>query len=166
MIILRYIASVIVWLIFWILGFPMVALGLLFCNEQSERMPRLFCPWDNFTSGINGTLNGNNPNWPRITNGKNRTYRYRWLWLAWRNPVSGASYKPLGVPITAEPSRQEIGRRIVMYRLGKFFSLAMTLPWFLKRDRGVFLRFGWKLNQPVGRIAQLMIRISPWKSLK
>jgi hypothetical protein len=148
-----------VWLSLWALGFPAVAIGLLFCGPDDEFLPRLFGPWQNPT-GINGTLNGNNPIWPRITNGKHRTYRYRWIWLAWRNPVSGFSHW-IGAPMNRPVTHVEYHFVTVNKMPGRWFTYwdyALRIP-YGKTGRGLLIRFGWKLSDR----GQLINRISPLK---
>ena len=169
MIVVHFIFSLFLW-VFWILpvyllGFQMVTIGLLFCREDSEHMPFIFWPWDNWT-GINGTLFGQNPSWPRITNGKNRTYRYRWIWLAWRNPVS--NWSRILAPVIKE------GVVHTERRFWRFTYQTNRIEWFwdyafsvrLTEAREAFFRFGWKLSEKPGRIAKMMFRVSPWKQIK
>lgn len=111
------------WIPFYILGFLVGWIGLLFCNKDSEHLPKLWWPWDN-SHGINGTLGGNNPKWVYLCNpelqdesvplsirqqkmqfiidnktGKERTFIKRWIWLYWRNPVSNLSLWWIGAKI-------------------------------------------------------------------
>lgn len=177
MFLIRYLISIFLWLTIWIpiylLGFLVGWMGLLFCNRDSEHMPKLWWFWDNETHGINGTLGGNNPKWVLICNpevfpegesldkqyatlqrivseksGKERTFWNRWVWLYWRNPVTNISLYTLGVKIKDKPIN-------VFYRnwFNKItFSHYQSGPWWCyilmfqySNTKSFFHVFGWKL---------------------
>jgi hypothetical protein len=166
-------AALFLWLPIYLLGFPMVAIGLLFCDEDDEHMPRFFWLWSNPNSGINGDLGGRNPIWPRKTNGRNREYRYRWIWLAWRNPTAGFS-KAVGVPITKPVQHWEYhfgdGNKLVSNRMGWAWDYAIEFR-YGSTGRGLHIRVGWKLSayktakpDEVPPIAARIFRVHPWRS--
>jgi len=126
----------------YLVGFLVTWLGLLLCDHTSEHMSWPWWPWDNI-HGINGTLGGNNPKWPRITDGKHRTFKYRWVWVTWRNPVSNFS-RLIGVKTPSKWAWQH--DYSVPYGNGREF-------WF---------RFGWKLSDPKNGKSPFLFRISPW----
>lgn len=79
-----------------------VPIALLFCNKQSERLPKIF-RWfedandlyDGKNSAINGDSGWREKHYP---NGKNRTYWARLCWL-YRNRIGNFSAKYLGVRV-------------------------------------------------------------------
>ena len=106
-----------VWIPFYILGFFVTWIGLLFATRSSEHMPFPWWFWDS-NSGINGTINYQNLNWVGICNpwvadssdpvdmaksvvrtlqGNERKFINRWIWITWRNPVTNVSRWLIGV---------------------------------------------------------------------
>lgn len=188
----RYLASLALWLTLWIpfylLGFLVGWIGLLFCTRESEHLPWLWWPWDN-SHGINGTLNGNNPKWVVICNpeimdlpvhaqgsylrcliesktGKERTYRNRWIWLFWRNPVSNLSLYPMGMKVDKplKTVRYETGPFVYEKVLcGAAWFYGLTFKYHAKR--GFYHAFGWKFRDPAEGRARFMFRISPYREL-
>ncbi len=75
------------------LGFLVVPIALLACNEKAEHLPRWAWLWDNDETGINGDAG-----WcgPEHANGRERTFWWRFLWLAVRNPANNWGYRVLG----------------------------------------------------------------------
>ena len=164
---------VVVWIPFYVLGFLVGWMGLLFCNRDSEHMPWLWRPWDNKAHGINGTLGGNNPKWVIICNpelqdesiplserqkmmndiiknktGKERTYWKRWVWLIWRNPVSNLSLGWLGAKITRPVKnvyckKFKGGSSVALYRSGIFWCYVLFFSY--NATKGFYHVFGWKL---------------------
>jgi hypothetical protein len=192
MIILHFLISaataLFLWLPVYLAGFPMVAIGLVFCDETSEHMPGFFWLWDNPDAGINGILGGRNPIWPRLTNNRHRTYCCRWKWLAWRNPTCGFSRR-IGVKIEDSSSvihkesawgwiklTTNFMRSRAMEFMGSFWwwdwwDYAIEIRYW-NTGRGFYWRWGWKLSayktakpDDVPPIAQRMFRISPCKQL-
>lgn len=80
-----------------------VPIALLFCNKQSERLPKIF-RWfedandlyDGKNSAINGDSGWREKHYP---NGKNRTYLARLLWL-YRNRIGYFSSRINGVRVS------------------------------------------------------------------
>ena len=190
------------WLIFWIpvyiAGYLFTWIGLLFCNRDSEFMPKLWWLWDN-CYGINGTIEYNNLKWPYTCNkrkideyaastgrsiwdvtkdlvdkkiGAERTYRNRWIWVTFRNPVSNLTRVLLGRKMTPETP--------IATKQWKFLNVE------IRRDQAGFLRWqyevnfywsakkrfqyiiGWKvtdLGAGGGDRAVFMYRISPFRSV-
>ena len=86
-----------------ILGYIIAPIALLFCNKQSERLPKIF-RWfedanDNY-DGENSAINGDS-GWHKehYPNGKNRTYFVRLLWL-YRNRIGYFSSRINGVKVS------------------------------------------------------------------
>lgn len=193
LLVLQWILTTILWLLFWIptylTGFLVTWIGLLFCNKNSEHMPRLWWLWDN-SHGINGTLNNNNLNWVVICNpeiydlpfderlkqiqllvenktGKERTFKNRWIWITWRNPVSNLSLYPMGINIKKSVFRKEFKfKRFVFEKVscGLFWFYSATFKY--NADRGFYYSFGWKFLDPADDRARFIYRISPFKKLK
>ena len=82
-----------------LLGVIVVPIALLFCDSESEHLPNFAWLWDNDETGING-----DGGWrgPEHANGQERTFWWRFLWLALRNPANNWSYYVLGWKTTAQ----------------------------------------------------------------
>ena len=78
-----------------ILQFLVVPIALLFCGEESEKLPRWAAWFDDPDYGINGDDGWKNEHFP---NGKNRTFFARLCWL-YRNRIGVFSAKYLGVRV-------------------------------------------------------------------
>ena len=78
-----------------ILQFLVVPIALLFCNKDSENLPKWAWLFDDPDYGINGDDGWKNEHFP---NGKNRTYWARLCWL-YRNRIGNFSAKYLGVRV-------------------------------------------------------------------
>lgn len=171
MIVAHFLASLamaVLWLPVYLAGFPIIAVALLFASEKDEHLPRWLAWYDNPDGGINGDENGRNPIWPRVAGGRNRTYCWRWIWLAWRNPTAGFSHA-VGVTIDrpVEHAEHQFGPiAVVINRMGVWWDYAFTIP-YGQIGRGFYFRFGWKLSawKQGKEIAQRMFRISPYKQL-
>ena len=91
-------------LISWLI----VPIALLFCDKQSERLPkwaRYFEDASDYYNGENSAINGDS-GWRKehYPNGKNRTYFVRLLWL-YRNRIGYFSSQVNGVKVSEiEPS--------------------------------------------------------------
>lgn len=85
-----------------LIGLIVVPLALLFCNPASEHLPRWAWLWDNDETGINGDGDATG-GWrgPEHANGRERTFWWRYAWLALRNPANNWSYFVLGWKTTA-----------------------------------------------------------------
>jgi hypothetical protein len=128
-------------------------MGLLFCTSSSTRLPKIFWLWDNET-GINGTLGGNNPKWPRIcaaAGRKETDFVSRFVWLAWRNPCSNVGR----VILSARPNS----------RLQRY-----TFEWRYSKNKLLQHIWGWKLcmHAENGVLVQderkkFFFRISPYR---
>lgn len=190
MIVFAWLISTVLWLAVWIpfyvLGFLTTWAGLLFCNCDSEHMPLPWWFWDN-NAGINGTLRYENLNWVYICNpeknwnvrdptklamaivdariGNERTYKNRWIWITWRNPVTNISRWLIG------RGQRQFSRRVWTLGPLKLERLLVTLGWSyaftwqFTKTRGFFYRFGWKYDDIQQGRACFMYRISPWKLL-
>lgn len=187
MFIFRWVISTVlflgVWIPFYILGFLFTWIGLLFCKRNSEHMAFPWWFWDS-NAGINGTLEYQNPKWVRICNGndnltfdevkqivnsktgKERTYKNRWIWVTWRNPVTNVSRKLIG--IKERPYKETVNFKfgpitVTALSSGFFWSYSVTLSY--GNGRGFFYRFGWKFDDVQHGVCCFMYRISPWKSI-
>lgn len=190
--IFRWAVTTVLWLAVWIpiyiLGFFVTWIGLLFCKRSSEHMAWPWYFWDN-NHGINGTLGYNNMNWIGICNpelfdltpskrikaayklvdtqtGKERSFKNRWLWVTWRNPVSNLSLYPMGLKITKPVNKviKDNGRfrfEKVTSGLGWFYSLTIRY----NSERGFFYGIGWKFLDPSEDRARFIYRISPNREL-
>lgn len=91
-----------------ILGYIIAPIALLFCNKQSERLPRwarYFEDASDLYDGENSAINGDS-GWRKehYQNGKNRTYFARLRWL-YRNRIGYFSSRINGVKVSEiEPS--------------------------------------------------------------
>ena len=85
------------------LGYMVVPIALLFCNKQSEHLPkwaRYFEDASDYYDGENSAINGDS-GWRKehYPNGKNRTYFARLLWL-YRNRIGYFSSRINGVKVS------------------------------------------------------------------
>ena len=197
--ILSFIISLFLWIFIWIpfyiLGFLLIWIGLLFCVRTSERMPILWWFWDNTPHGINGTLktNGqiNNMKWVYICNkpeidqlpenkkynfmvslvesktGKERTYKNRWVWCAWRNAVSNLSLYLIGLKVTKPiyPITKLIGNRIKIEKVTSGLGWFYSFMYKYNNERCLYLAFGWKFLDICDNRARFIFRISPWREI-
>ena len=105
---LQLFAIIIIELPLEILGYIVVPIALLFCNKQSEHLPkwaRYFEDASDLYDGENSAINGDS-GWRKkhYPNVKNRTYFARLLWL-YRNRIGYFSSKINGVKVSEiEPS--------------------------------------------------------------
>ena len=152
-----------------ILGLIMVPIGLLFCNKDSQHMPKFFYPWDNDRDGINGdgtwdptTQTGSGWKGPEHTMGNYTSFWNRFRWLALRNPTNNFDYT-IGFPQTSDlkytytgnPNTSDAGTPglLVVYAkkgpitVAYAFYLVYRYP-FLK-TRCLRLFFGWKIQDNV-----------------
>ena len=86
-----------------ILGYIVVPIALLFCDKQSERLPkwaRYFEDASDYYNGENSAINGDS-GWRKehYQNGKNRTYFARLRWL-YRNRIGYFSSRINGVKVS------------------------------------------------------------------
>lgn len=106
--ILQLFCIVIIELPLEIAGYIVVPIALLFCNKQSEHLPkwaRYFEDASDNYDGINSAINGDS-GWRKehYPNGKNRTYFARLKWL-FRNRIGYFSSRINGVKVSEiEPS--------------------------------------------------------------
>lgn len=86
--------SSITWVLMLLAPF-VVGVGLLFCKEEDEYLPKILWWWDEPDYGING-----DPYWkgPEHANGHEREYWWRFKWLN-RNSVTGFQKLVLGLPL-------------------------------------------------------------------
>ena len=147
-------------LVMLIAGWFIVPIGLLFCNKDSEHMPKLFWLWDNAVD----TINGDEGKWKEVCEKawflKDPTsYWTRWKWLAIRNAARNYSMfvgvRPCDVEeiwinkqYDENPHRRQCNSLIVKARTWDDKYYTMWMPsWrvkFWKWDR--FLgKFGFKL---------------------
>lgn len=190
--VVRWAVTTILWLGLWIpiyvLGFFVTWIGLLFCKRSSEHLAWPWWFWDN-NHGINGTLGYNNMNWVGICNpwllklpfnkqfkqahnlvdsqtGQERTFKNRWIWVTWRNPVSNLSLYLMGLKI-----KKPVTTVTKEFWRFKFERTTSGLGWFYgitfkyNNDRGFFYGIGWKWTDPSEGRARFMYRISPYREL-
>jgi len=176
-----------VWIPFYILGYLVVWVGLLFCDRASEHMPKLWWPWDNY-DGINGTLYMHNLNWVYICNpdafvnikdptlvamsivltqtGNERKYGRRYEWCAFRNPVSNVSMYMIGAKL-----RKPVN--VWSKLIGPFFFECNTSGalWYYgfaiqySSTKEFYYGWGWKFTDVVDGIARFVYRISPSRTI-
>lgn len=177
---MRYFFSVLAWLAGYVSGFFVTWIGLVFCGKDAEHMPVLFWIWDN-PDGINGTARGNNPIWPRICGSEEatRTFKNRWIWVTWRNPVSNLS-RLLGRRTGAVAERKartgEFMDHPWVYESLMAYDAARCAPvrlrqfkmlWGKEFERMVWIRLGWSLlalDEDTG-VAKLLFRFTPGKKV-
>ena len=105
---LQLLAIIIIELPLEVLGYLIVPIALLFCNKQSERLPkwaRYFEDANDLYGGENSAINGDS-GWRKehFKEPKNRTYFARLLWL-YRNRIGYFSSRINGVKVSEiEPS--------------------------------------------------------------
>lgn len=188
--IFAWLVSTFIWLTVWIplyiLGFLFIWIGLLFCNRNSEKLPKLWWLWDN-SHGINGTIDYNNLNWVYICNpdqffnkkdpikvckdiidsktGNERKYGNRWIWLAWRNPVSNPSMYMIGLKIKKPVTvTTKTFWRFIFTKVSSGFGWSYAFAFKYNETRGFYYSFGWKFNDPADGIARFIYRISPYRN--
>ena len=105
---LQLFAIIIIELPLELISWVVVPIALLFCNKQSERLPRwarYFEDASDYYNGENSAINGDS-GWRKehYPNGKNRTYFARLMWL-YRNRIGYFSSRINGVKVSEiEPS--------------------------------------------------------------
>ena len=105
---LQLFAIIIIELPLELVSWLIMPIALLFCNKQSERLPRwarYFEDASDLYDGINSAINGDS-GWRKehYPNGKNRTYFARLRWL-YRNRIGYFSSRIDGVKVSEiEPS--------------------------------------------------------------
>lgn len=105
---LQLFAIIIIELPLELISWLIVPIALLFCDKQSERLPkwaRYFEDASDYYNGENSAINGDS-GWRKehYPNGKNRTYFTRLLWL-YRNRIGYFSSRINGVKVSEiEPS--------------------------------------------------------------
>ena len=120
-----------------------VPIALLFCNKQSERLPkwaRYFEDASDYYNGENSAINGDS-GWRKehYPNGKNRTYFARLLWL-YRNRIGYFSSRINGVKVSEiEPSSVRVQGNIKVTSNGGVISDFCKVTCKLKNGR---TRFG------------------------
>ena len=100
---LQLFAIIIIELPLELISWVVVPIALLFCNKQSERLPkwaRYFEDASDLYGGINSAINGDS-GWRKehYPNGKNRTYFARLRWL-YRNRIGYFSSRVNGVKVS------------------------------------------------------------------
>lgn len=137
-----------------LLGIVIVPLALLFCDEDSEHLPIWAWFWDNDDTGING-----DPGWrsPEHANGRERTFWYRFLWLALRNPANNWSYFVMGWQTSAATRYEIFGDPFTSnrnpghpgwlyceaYEAGKMYPCYYVV-WRWSQGRCLRIYLGWK----------------------
>jgi len=183
------------WLPFYILGYFITWFPLLFTNKNSEHMPFFGWPWDNVW-GINGTLSMKNLKWVYTCNkkeidakvasdnvniweecqrivqaktGNERSYKNRWIWVTFRNPVSNISLYLLGVVVNGEVVTKNwkfLNTTIQRDELGWKWLYTINFHW--TKTKCFQHMFGWKVTDPTagnGIKTVFMYRISPWRTV-
>ena len=125
-------------LISWLI----VPIALLFCNKQSEHLPkwaRYFEDASDLYNGENSAINGDS-GWRKehYPNGKNRTYFARLLWL-YRNRIGYFSSRINGVKVSEiEPSSVRVQGNIKVTSNGGVISDFCKVTLKLKDGRSRF----------------------------
>lgn len=187
----RWAITTLIWLLIWIpfyiLGYLVVWIGLLFCDWDAVHMPKLWWPWDNY-DGINGTLYYHNLNWVYICNpemfvgvkdptakaiqivdektGAEHTYGRRYQWLAFRNPISNVSMYMIGKKVT-KPVNLWTGTwwkfRFECNTCGWLWYYGIAFQYSDTKE--AYYGWGWKFADVVDGIARFVYRISPSRSV-
>lgn len=174
-----------VWIPFYILGFFVTWIGLLFTNRNSEHMLFPWWFWDS-NAGINGTLGYENLNWVLICNpwlgsfqnpierakdlidsenGNERKYSNRWIWVTWRNPVTNVSRWLIGLSGREYTKSGWSFGPFEYEKLSTGFLWSYSFTFKYTSKKGFFYRFGWKFDDIQQGRACFMYRISPFKTL-
>lgn len=190
--ILRWAITTFLWIVCWIIpyiiGYFVTWVGLLFCNKDSEHMPILWWGWDN-NHGINGTLGYNNLNWVIICNpeindlpvkkqfkqvkllvdtktGKERSFKNRWIWTTFRNPVTNISLYMIGLKLTKPVvSKFKEFKNIQVEKTTSGFGWFYSITIKYNSERGFYYGIGWKFTDPSENRARFIYRISPYRLL-
>nr|DAO63941.1 MAG TPA: Envelope protein [Caudoviricetes sp.] len=124
------------------LGYIVVPIALLFCDKQSERLPkwaRYFEDASDLYGGENSAINGDS-GWRKehYPNGKNRTYFVRLLWL-YRNRIGYFSSRINGVKVSEiDPSSIRVQGNIKVTSNGGAISDFCKVTLKLKDGRSRF----------------------------
>ena len=124
------------------LGYIVVPIALLFCDKQSERLPkwaRYFEDASDLYGGENSAINGDS-GWRKehYPNGKNRTYFVRLLWL-YRNRIGYFSSRINGVKVSEiDPSSIRVQGNIKVTSNGGAVSDFCKVTLKLKDGRSRF----------------------------
>ena len=124
------------------LGYTVVPIALLFCNKQSEHLPkwaRYFEDASDLYDGENSAINGDS-GWRKehYPNGKNRTYFVRLLWL-YRNRIGYFSSRINGVKVSEiDPSSIRVQGNIKVTSNGGAISDFCKVTLKLKDGRSRF----------------------------
>ncbi|WP_298039403.1 hypothetical protein [uncultured Campylobacter sp.] len=124
------------------LGYIVVPIALLFCNKQSEHLPkwaRYFEDASDLYGGENSAINGDS-GWRKehYPNGKNRTYFVRLLWL-YRNRIGYFSSRINGVKVSEiDPSSIRVQGNIKVTSNGGAISDFCKVTLKLKDGRSRF----------------------------
>ena len=167
-----------------LLGIFVVALALLFCNEKDEYLPKWAWLWDNKNDSINGDGNSTS-GWrgPEHANGQERTYWWRYKWLALRNPsnnlcyllgftqTSDLTYKIVGdIDISDQPKGKSGNLYIEALRNSKQRSFCYYyIKQYGKLSYCLRIYIGWKIKNikaKEGNKAQFVFTINPVNKYK
>ena len=125
-----------------LISWVVVPIALLFCNKQSERLPkwaRYFEDASDYYGGENSAINGDS-GWRKehYPNGKNRTYFARLRWL-YRNRIGYFSSRINGVKVSEiEPSSVRVQGNIKVTTNGGAVSDFCKVTLKLKDGRSRF----------------------------
>ncbi|WP_148800577.1 hypothetical protein [Campylobacter concisus] len=125
-----------------IAGYIVVPIALLFCNKQSEHLPkwaRFFEDASDLYDGENSAINGDS-GWRKehYPNGKNKTYLARLLWL-YRNRIGYFSSRINGVKVSEiDPSSVRTQGNIKVTSNGGVISDFCKVTCILKDGRSHF----------------------------
>ena len=175
-----------VWIPFYLLGFFVTWAGLVGRSRDAEHMWFPWWFWDS-NAGINGTIDYMNLNWVYLCNpqvnwnvpdptklamqivdnqtGNERTFKKRWVFITWRNPVTNVSRWLIGCGQKNFDRRTWSLGPLKVERLlaGVRWSYAFSFYW--TSSHYSFYRFGWKLDDPQQGRSCFMYRITPWRSV-
>lgn len=165
-----------------LLGLVAVPIALLFCKPEDEHLPRWAWPWDNAADGINGDGDAHG-GWrgPEHANGRERTFWWRFVWLALRNPVHNFGVFLLGWKCSnatryrvwgdSRTSNMNPGHPGSMYCEG--YEAGRTWPcyylvWRWSENRCVRAYFGWKNKNFAsdGRYVQFVAVFNPFMTFR
>ena len=154
-------------LIFDILGVIIIPIALLFAKESDDHLPSIFWPWDNDRDGINGDGETGISGWrgPEHANGLERTFWYRYVWLAFRNPSNNYGYfcgiEPKGdfSVIGNEDFGITQSTGCVFVTCDNGWCFYLVLPYGF--GKGIRIAAGWKFWDRTRTLAQIVLVVNP-----
>lgn len=97
--------------------------------------------------------------------GKERTYKNRWIWITWRNPVTNVSRWLIGCGEKKFNRKTWTFGKLKIERLSAFPWWSYSFSFYWTDNHYSFYRFGWKLDDIQQGRACFIYRITPWRSV-